>query len=146
MSGQKISKIIDLEEVFKKQIPYCFKPDSQDLEVLKKNLNLLDIKDLKISCNVLKSDEENYHLDCYLEAIIVQESIISLMPVASKIKEKLLILAIPENKLKSDLEQDFDLDYEVYKNGKIDLGNILFDYLSLALPSYPKLDNEEFQI
>jgi uncharacterized metal-binding protein YceD (DUF177 family) len=146
MSNQKISKFIDLEELYKKQVPYLFKPDNQDLESLKKSLNLLDIQDLKISCKILKVSDYSYKLNCNLEATVSQESVISLMPVVSKIEEKLSILALPENKVKADLEEDFDLDYEVYENGKIDLGVILFDHLSLALPTYPKLENEEFQI
>lgn len=139
-----ISHWIDLEQINNTGKPYTFVPNSDQVKGLLKLFTLLSLDQLKIMVEVSKNYNKEFVVKGVVCAEAVQESIISLKPVLTHIEEKFYLLILSPKRMaefEEDLNSDFDIEPHV--DGKIDIGSIGIEYLSLALPIYPKLEEEE---
>lgn len=116
--------------------------DQNDLLLIAATLDLESIKKATMRGKISRYNEE-WVLQAMVGATISQKSVISLKPVTTRIDEKItrrLVrgpdLTIQENEL--ELNDDDFIDKELF------LGNIFFECLALALPTYPKETNEVF--
>jgi len=82
-----------------------------------------------------------------IRAEVVQTSVVSLEPVPNTVEEAFAALfappeLVPETGLELDIDPEED-DPEPFENGRIDLGELTAQHLSLALDPYPRLPGEE---
>jgi uncharacterized metal-binding protein YceD (DUF177 family) len=117
--------------------------DQNDLLLIAATLDLESIKKATMRGKISRYNNEEWVLQAMVGATISQKSVISLKPVTTRIDEKItrrLVkgpdLTIQENEL--ELNDDDFIDKELF------LGNIFFECLALALPTYPKEANELF--
>ncbi len=78
-------------------------------------------------------------------AQIIQASAVSLEPFPSTISEDFttLFTETPENELDIDIDSSEE-DIDSIKDGNIDIGELVSEYLSLAIPPFPRLEGESF--
>jgi uncharacterized metal-binding protein YceD (DUF177 family) len=101
------------------------------------------IRDFKAELH-LTGDERRARIKGYIEAYVTQNCVVTLDPFESSLRENINLRLYDEaKKPHPDKQGSEDEDYDIIKNGMIDLGAIMTEFLALGLPAYPrKPDNE----
>lgn len=86
-----------------------------------------------------------------LEASVVQSCVVSLEPVPEEVSDEFVALFAPESLIPKEEDEIYidptseDDDFpEPIINGKIDIGELVIQQLSLALDPYPRAEGAEF--
>ena len=133
LSKLNAEKTIKFEMVFSRE----------DLLQIANDLDLESIKKTKMLGEFTRIDNDKWTLRAVMGATILQKSVLSLKPVTTRIDEKITrrIVNGPDLSIqKSELE----LNDDDFIDKELCLGNIFFECLALALPTYPKETNEVF--
>lgn len=109
---------------------------------LAKRFSLVSINMLKAEYHVTKKEHDNnYDVEGVLHADVVQSCVTTLADVPQKLTVPVRITLI-EGEEDEDLDEidwlQEEADREYYQSNEIDFGEITSQYLSLALPPYPK--------
>ena len=137
------SHIIDLEEADERGRPTSFSASKEQCEQIMEVFDLLDLKSFTVQSQVQLLGDGIYELNGSLNAVVVQPSIVSYEPVTTSISEPFTVKLMPSEKRMVDYETTHpDDDCDVYHDQEYDLGNLALEYLSLSLPTHPKLAGE----
>jgi uncharacterized metal-binding protein YceD (DUF177 family) len=83
-----------------------------------------------------------------LNATVKQNSVVSLEPFENKVHEEIALRFAPEGAVQKAPDPDFDLDEsdpsDAIKNGVIDLGAVVSEFLLLGIDPYPRKPGEVF--
>ena len=110
-------------------------------------LDLLECKNFTFTYALKPLAGQRFHLRAAIVAEVVQASVVSLEPVRSTIEEQADSELVPEGRRQPE-EGDGAVDIlnapviETYADGRIDLGLIAFELLSVSLEPYPKNSGE----
>lgn len=123
------------------------KPD--ECAALAERFGLKEIKGLQAKINVTSKGDVIYLVEGRVEAEIVQSCVVTLEPVPAHIDERFEVFcadadAIPvvSNDTEYDISEDEDLPEPVV-DGKINIGELAAQYLSLAIDPYPHAEGAE---
>jgi len=110
-------------------------------------LDLLGCGKVELSYDLRPMPGQRFRLKARLGADVVQPSIVSLEPVPAKIDETAESELAPEGSATANAEEG-EVDIlnapviETFSDGRIDLGRIAFELLSVSLDLYPRKDGE----
>lgn len=120
-------------------------PDSALLRVLKDELGLQSLRKLRFKGTLTPNGITDWRLDAELGVTIVQNCVITLEPVTTRIDEnisRLFIGKLPDFEEGSEVEMTDEENTE--QLGEIiDPGEIMVEALTLALPEFPKVEDAE---
>ena len=111
-------------------------------------LDLVGCAALAIGYDVKPTSRHRFRLRTKLEANVVQACVVTVEPVPAKLEEAAESEFVPDGEAALSVP-DVPLDVlnapviETYANGRIDLGQIAFELLSVSLDPYPKKDGAE---
>lgn len=152
---------IDAEEITSKTIRLTIEPDAEEVKALCQRLDLHDIQSLQC-VYMIQRNEGNMvvHIQGTITAKLKQKCVVTLEPVAQEIHEEFEAWYADDSQAVSfarakrdrmnmkDLEDQPILeeqeDPEPIIDGKIDLGEVATQFLSLALAPYPRAEGVEF--
>ena len=103
-----------------------------------KRLGLLSLKSFSGQAKIMRGDIIKGHLS--FQAQVEQASVISLKPVKNRLKDNIDLLFLKDEPAEATLE-----DVALIEQGHIHLGELFIQYLSLALPDYPRNPGETFE-
>lgn len=105
--------------------------------------DLLDLKALKVQYQVELLINGAYEVLGSLNAVVVQPSSVSFEPVTTKISEPFSIILQPSEKRLQEYDESHPHnDSDIFVDGEYDIGNLALEYLSLSLPTNPRLPGE----
>ncbi len=137
------SHIIDLEDAANRGRPASFNASPEQWAQIIEIFDLLALKSFTVQSQVTKLINGSYEVHGSLNAVVVQPSVVSYEPVTTTISEPFLVMLVPSQKRLDDYEAAHpDIDCDVFKDGEYDIGNLALEYLSLSLPTQPKLVGE----
>lgn len=155
------SHLVEIDEVGGEPKTYEFKATEQERIDLARRMGLISVKSAHASVTVQRVSGGLIHAMGIVRADLTQSCVVSLGPVPAKIedefegwfgdKDKALSFAKARNereakKTHSELEiLEESVDPEPIVNGKIDLGELATQYLSLALDPYPRAEGVSSQ-
>jgi uncharacterized metal-binding protein YceD (DUF177 family) len=121
--------------------------DAKERAALAERLELEEIRSLRATFRLRRVRGEMVRVRGRVEAEVVQTSVVSLEPVENRVEEEIeALFAPPELVPEDDLELSIDPlgedDPEPMENGRIDLGELAAQHLSLALDPYPRRPEE----
>ncbi len=120
-------------------------PDSTLLKTLKDELGLQNLRKLRFKGTLTPNGRTDWRLDGELGATVVQNCVITLKPVTTRIDEnvsRLFIGKMPEIEEGSEVEITNNENTE--QLGEIiDPGEIMVEALTLVLPEFPKIEDAE---
>jgi uncharacterized metal-binding protein YceD (DUF177 family) len=119
-------------------------PEAGERIRLAEDLGIPGVKKLRFAGWLRPEGRQDWRLEAELGATVVQESVVSLEPVATRIDEKVVRryvagLAEPEPG-ESEMPED-DTVEELPRT--LDLVEVMLEALALALPPYPRAEGEE---
>ncbi|MCB9973528.1 MAG: DUF177 domain-containing protein [Rhodospirillales bacterium] len=148
------SYLLPVEDVGEAEVRLTISPDAEARKNMARRLNLLEVSDLVAKLKVKRRDKRVIKVGGTFKARVVQECIATLKPVPDQIEETLEgWFADPQqavsfararherDKMKSDHEfpvLEEAEDPEPVIDGKIDLGELVTQYLSLSLNPFPR--------
>ncbi len=137
------SHTINLEKAHNRGRPESFTASKEQCVSIMEVFDLLDLKSFTIQFQVELLINGAYDVRGSLNAVVVQPSSMSCEPVITSISEPFSIMLVPtQNRLHDYEESHPDDDCDVFIDGEYDLGNLALEYLSLSLPTNPRLPGE----
>lgn len=127
-----------------KKIDFTLSFTDEELAQLKKDLNLISLKKTSMSGKITSTAAGQWHLKAKIGATIVQESVLSLKSVTTRIDDKidLRIIKGHDNAVQNselELNEDYFIEHE------LDLGAVFFENVALSIPVFPKEKGESFE-
>jgi uncharacterized metal-binding protein YceD (DUF177 family) len=137
------SHIIDLEQAHLRGRPMSFSASKDQCEHIMEVFDLLDLKSFTVQTHINQLINKTYEVNGSLNAVVVQSSVVSCEPVTTSISEQFTVMLMPSQKRLDEYEESHpDDDCDVFVAGEYDIGNLALEYLSLSLPTNPKLAGE----
>lgn len=127
-------KIIEFNVIF----------NQEDLFQISIDLELESIKKASMQGKISKIENDKWALKATIGATILQRSVITLKPVNTRIDEKITRQLIKGPDLTIQ-KNELELNNDDFIEQKLCLGDIFFECLALAAPTYPKAKNETFK-
>lgn len=124
---------------------FDLRPDAQACETIAEALGLLKLTKLRFSGKISASGKRDWKVTGRFGATVEQACISTLAPVRSRIDENVtrkFIAELPEYEEGSEIEMESDENADPLSDA-IDVGEILTEALTLALPLYPRAEGNE---
>lgn len=156
------SYFLDVEQLEKERTQVMISPDAEERKRLCQRLGLVSIEDLSADIVVeRRAGEVAFHVSGQIQGHITQSCVVTLEPVHSEINEGFEAwFADPEAAIsitkarherlsekghgEQPILEEYD-DPEPLVEGKIDLGELVTQYLSLAVNPYPHAEGVMFE-
>ncbi len=155
------SYLVDAEDITAEPRTYTFTADERQKIDLCRRLNLLSIESIEANVTVQQVGGGTIHAMGTIAADVVQGCVISLSPVPAHIEDEFegwfgdKARAVSFAKARSDREAkkahteieilEESIDPEPIINGKVDLGELATQYLSLSLDPYPHAEGVAYE-
>jgi uncharacterized metal-binding protein YceD (DUF177 family) len=126
-------------------------PDEGQRRAIAEALEIGGVEALTADLDVRPMGAEAFSVRGELTAAVVQNDVVTLDPVRQDVSESIDLTLVPaaddssHRKQKVEtIETDDQDERDVYRNGRIDLGAIVFEHLALGLDPYPRAPDAEF--
>lgn len=139
--AQHVLRVADLQQ--SRPTPFSLAPKGSDLDALRDGLDLLDLRKLRFEGQLRPLGARDWELTATLGATVIQPCVATLAPVTTRIDTKVTRQFLADFEDPDDPESEMPEDDSVQALGSsIDLGAVLQEALSLALPLYPRAADE----
>ncbi len=124
--------------------PFEIRPESAELTALAEELGLTALRKLRFAGEIRASGKRDWVLDAMLGATVVQDCVVTLEPVTTRIDQKVQrqFLASYETPEGEEVEMPED-DTAEPLGSHIDPFEVMIEALSLAIPAYPRKEGQE---
>lgn len=146
----EFSYIVDVRQIPANGLSVDLTADKNQCKALADRFGLPDVRDFIVHAQLIKINKDRIRLNAEIQATVEQVCVVSLEKFEQKVQDSFSVVfsqeTDPSLKLNEiDLNPQEDEDMEFLENGKIDLGEISSEYLSLALDPFPHAPNAVFQ-
>ena len=133
----EMSRIVELRELTTKPKKIEWQATKQECEALAKRLNILSVDDLNASLIVQKKDL--IEVSGNFIAHVRQACVVSGETVKQKVEDSFEEFFCQASRHENPIDIDMDApDVEVVENGRIDVGELVVEYLILGLDPFPR--------
>lgn len=140
-----LSEIIQLADIDTKEKTFVIKPTESDCAELAERLRILSLADVQAKLVLKRAGKDLIKLSGTLSCEAVQECVVTLEPVKTAIETEFdITFSEEEQELAEDMVMP-DLAVEPVEDGAIDLGEIVAQQISIALPDYPRAEGAAFE-
>lgn len=143
----EFSRLVPLHEVKEDGLQLTFEASAAERAALARRFELLDLVDMQARLRLSPTAEGGLLLNGHVDARLIQACVISGEPVKSSIASDFSVRYIsPVNGMESLESEEFDVleeDMEPLPSDVIDVGEVVAQYLSLALDPYPRKPGAE---
>lgn len=163
LTEQEWSHFYDVEDLESKPERLTIEASEEELEDVSRRLQIIGIKNASAKL-VLKREQGGrvIHVSGELTALVIQECVISAEPIETTIvepvegwfadKDKTVSFVAAKRDREADKSNNLEVelmeereDPEAVLNGAIDLGELVTQHISLALPPYPHKEGMIFE-
>ena len=133
----EMTRIVEVRALSQKPKNMEWEATSDELDAIAKRLNVVEVKDLKVSLQIEKKNL--IKVSGQFTAHIVQRCVVTMEPIEEKISDVFEDF-FGEHK-RHALPVDIDMeaqDVEAVENGRIDVGELVLQYLVLGVNPYPR--------
>jgi uncharacterized metal-binding protein YceD (DUF177 family) len=142
----EFSRIYDLSLPDTLQGKHTIKANPSECEALSLRFKILSIEKFEAQFTILSEDNvEGFSVDGSLYAELTQACIVSLEPVQETVKTSVFFKIRPIPKDGEPEVDDEEDDIEYIKNSRIDIGEVMTQYLSLGINPYPRKEDAVFE-
>ena len=126
-----------------------------ELKRLARDFNLREVQSCKVQFKIEPWQKSGFSVNGKLSAVVIQDCIVSLVPVENSIAEEFSINFVPESEgslYEPDVNSEgvIEIDYldsdppDLYAGTEIDLGELTEEQFALNLPTFPRAVGVEF--
>lgn len=144
MASPHVLRLADLPS--RKATDVAYVPDTSTLAAIAEELELLDLRKMRLEGRLHPMGSTDWRLDARLGATVVQPCVVTLEPVTTRIEEPVLRQYIADWQPPTEAEAEMDEDDSIEAlPATLDLAQIAMEALALALPAYPRADGAALQ-
>ena len=119
-------------------------PDAATLAALAQELDINLLRKLRFTGKVSTKGRRDWQLSATLGATVLQDCVVTLEPMTTRIDEKVERIFVSELSETDDPEVEMDADERIEPlQDTIDPSVVMIEALSLLIPSYPRKDGAE---
>ena len=143
MSKTRAGHIIRLSDLDQgKKTPFELAPSREEREALAQELAIPEITKLTLKGQLKPLSTRDWRLEAHLGASVVQDCVVTLEPVKTRIDEAVARTYLADFEEIEDAEAEMPEDETVEPlEREIDLGRIMAEALALHLPDYPRVSD-----
>ena len=139
----QFSRKVKVSDIGESGLSLVILANQTECKSLARRLNILELRCLEADIKVVRRDNEEGTVDLtgQLRAKLVQNCIISLVPVESSIFENFSAVfksLVPCLRVQDSFKVDDSDTPEFYSGGILEIGSTVLEYLSLSLDPYPR--------
>ena len=154
------SYLVEVDEIDSKPVEFKISPDDKEIQALLGRLGVKDLNDFTASFT-LRRNNMIIHVKGRLSAKVVQDCVVSMEPVETEIRDEFeawfadpdQAVSIAKARREKQREKghaelpmlEESEDPEPIMDGKIDLGELAVQYLSLSINPYPHAEGVEYE-
>lgn len=142
METGEFSRFINIEQVRSHDLDRTFEANTEELSALSQRFQIEKVGFLKCQLQAgVSANGRDIVLRGHLEAEVTQNCIRTSMPVKSVIEDNFTVILRKASKQfeeNSVLDPEEMVDIEYYETPKVNVGEIIAQYLSLNIDPYPK--------
>lgn len=131
----------------RRPVSFDLAPNAEEMARISADLGLLGLRKLRFRGTLTAEGRADWRLQADLGATVIQPCVVTLDPVQTRIDEPVIrrfspdaALETPEPGAEIEIPEDDTLEP---LGSEIDLGRVMVEALSLALPPYPRRDGAE---
>lgn len=159
LTEQEWSHFFDVDDLDGRETKLTIEPSEEELEDMARRLGVIAIKDVKADLRI--NLEHAIHVQGQFTATITQECAVTLEPFDTALsepvegwfadKDSMVSFAAAKREREAAISHgeiellDEKDDPEPVINGVIDLGELVTQHISLAIPAYPRKEGVEYQ-
>lgn len=142
MTGTHMLRLDDLPN--RKPTHFTLAPDAPARAALADALGIVAIRKLRLAGKISPAGKRDWLLEAELGATVVQDCVVTLEPVTTRIQEPVLrrYLAEPPQPGSGEVEMPEDDSIEALPQ-VLDLAEVMAEALALALPAFPRAPGAE---
>ena len=139
-STKTVLRLADLAG--RSEVPFAVEPDANERASHAEALDISGIRKLRFTGTLKPQGKRDWRLDGALGATVVQECVVTLNPVTTRIDEKItrVYLADMDEPIIGEVEMPEDESIDPLPE-TVDLVEVMMESLSLALPPFPRADD-----
>ncbi|MEP2715755.1 DUF177 domain-containing protein [Pseudophaeobacter sp.] len=123
---------------------FDLRPDAKTLETLADELNIKGLRKLRFTGTVSTKGRRDWQLSATLGATVLQDCVVTLEPVSTRIDEKVERFFVSDFSEPDDPEVEMDADERIEPlEDTIDPSVVMIEALSLLIPTYPRKEGAE---
>lgn len=119
--------------------PFTLAPDAAGRAAVAQALGILEVRKLRLEGKLVPQGRRDWTLEAMLGATVVQECVVTLAPVVTRIDEPVTrryLADLPEPALgETEMPEDDSIEE---LPASLDLGAVMIEALALALPPFPR--------
>lgn len=139
-----LSEIVRLADIDAKEKTYRINATESDCRELAARLRIPSLADVAANLVLKRAGKHQVKLSGTLSFTAVQDCVVTLEPVESAIDTEFEIVFSEEEQEAAEDTVMPDLALEPVENGEIDLGEVVAQQISIALPDYPRAEGVVF--
>lgn len=135
--SSEMPKIIEVRELSNKPKVIKWSAEAQELKALAKRLNVLSVDDLTAEVKLQKGDliQVNGHFDAH----ITQSCVVTGQPIKEAVSDSFEEFFCLHSRHDAPIDLDMESpDIEAIEDGRIDVGELVIEYLILGLNPFPR--------
>lgn len=145
----EFSYIVDANRIPASGLVVNLNANEQERNALARRFGLEKIRELTANLVFKRINQKRVRLDATLKAQVEQQCVVTLKTFAQSVEDGFSIVFCQENETslrpnEIDLDMSEEDDVEFLLDNKIDAGELVAEYLSLALDPFPHAPNAEF--
>jgi uncharacterized metal-binding protein YceD (DUF177 family) len=127
----------------RQEVPFEVVPTAEEREAAAAELGIPGVRKLRFAGRLVPEGRQDWRLDASLGATVVQDCVVTLEPVTTRIDERVA------RRYMADLPEPGPGEMEVPEDDvealpqALDLGEVMLEALALALPPYPRAEGVE---
>ncbi len=144
----EFSRIINVSRIPPKGMEEHIEAKPAEREALVARFGLVDLPKLVARIVLMPGDRQAVQALGEIEAEIVQKCVVTLEPIANRLKLNVEVVFLPKEveKLPDDISlDDVDDEFEYYSGGKIDIGELVAQHLGVNIDPYPRKAEAELK-
>lgn len=135
-------KVYDLPQ--SRPTSFDLQPDAKALETLAQELDIKGLRKLRFTGSVSTKGRRDWQLSATLGATVLQDCVVTLEPMSTRIDEKVERIFVSELSEPDDPEVEMDADERIEPlQATIDPSAVMIEALSLLIPAYPRKEGAE---
>jgi uncharacterized metal-binding protein YceD (DUF177 family) len=127
----------------RKASAFDIRATEREREAVAAELGIPAVNDLRLSGRLVPEGRQDWRLEAELAATVVQESVVSLEPVTTRIEEPVARRYIAGFEEPTEGEVEMPSDEVEALPQSLDVAEVMVEALALALPPYPRAEGEE---
>lgn len=143
-SSRRLRHVIRLAEASQRQpTTFDLQPSGEEREAVAAELGIPGVRKLRFAGRLVPEGRQDWRLEGELGATVVQDCVVTLEPVTTRIDEPVLrryLAGLPEPE-PGEVEMPADEVEELPQ--ALDLAEVMVEALALALPPYPRAEGVE---